>query len=49
MTNLEAVLALAEKLGVDTSSFSGNSTADAIAYIAENYEPPTPAATNENT
>ena len=26
MTNLEAVLALAEKLGVDTSSFSGSST-----------------------
>jgi hypothetical protein len=38
MTNLEAVLALAEKLGIDTSSFEGTTTAEAIKFIADNYE-----------
>jgi hypothetical protein len=38
MTNAKAVLKLAEKLGIDVEKFDGMTTAEAIEFIADNYE-----------
>lgn len=47
MTNASSVLLLAQKLGIDISTFDGMTTAEAIEFIATNYEAPTelPAVT----
>lgn len=39
MTNVSSVIKLAQKLGIDISSFDGMTTAEAIDFIATNYEP----------
>jgi hypothetical protein len=43
MTNASSVLLLAQKLGIDISTFDGMTTAEAIEFIANNYETATTA------